>query len=299
MIVDLRVIQEPRSAENSQGETHCHLVVGYIDNLGDLEIASNAGQDVCLAATESLGRDEPLDEVSGGTLRRLEKVWCNAQRTESAQVGERVRYLGPWRGLELGGCNPGLVFAELEAEGSSNGGFDGSATDLAMALSCVAVTAAEQGPGGLNGQVDDGTHAQLAAVQVATRVSRRDGRQLVVVAGRQTHAAEEGPEGNPHVLELGVALLSVERPDLDLGHRVVFCQQTEAGNDGRPAPVGDFETQHLDLEDVAGLSVLHEDRAEDGIGDAEIELLNGRGVGLWGQLTIAAVDGIKGDGLAG
>lgn len=240
-----------------------------------MQVAGNTSKNVCLAASETLSLHQPLYEIPSSTPGSLVQVRSNTERTVGSKVGKGVWYLGEGGSLELRSRHPGLVLEELKAEGSANRGFDGSAADLTVALGCMTVTTAEEGAGGLNGEEDGGPDAELSTVHVSAGVCGRHGREFFVVGWGETHASEEGTQGDPHVFELGEACLAVQLPDLDLGLWEFVGQQTEAWDDGGPAPVGNLKVQDFDFEDIAGLGIVHIDRTEDGIGQAEIQRLDG------------------------
>ncbi len=80
-------------------------------------------------------------------------------------------------------------------------------------------------------------------------------------------------------LELGPVGVS-EFPQVEIGLREVFRQQTEAGTLRRPSPALVLNVDDLHLQGVTGLCAADEHRARQRVDQVEVQLLDRRHVGV-------------------
>jgi len=196
--------------------------------------------------------------------------------------------------------HPPHALLNRQPEGDMHRRLDRRPTNLAIALGRMAIATRKQGSPHLNGKEQHRTDSDMFAVDIPTRVIRRDGAPLPGLLSRQPDDAEERVNGDMDPgFEHGIPILSVrlQIPDVQLGRWELVVQEPEAdsaGEDGRPAVARGFQVHELDPEDVAWLGGVYVYRAVGWVGEREVEAEEVGGGGGGAELVVAAVKQVEG-----
>src|SRR5579871_945146 len=192
----------PSLAKDGLGNHGMHALVA-IHKLGDGEICGNTGEHVGVVAGQMLLVDEEVDHLEGGQASGLTEVLVHAH---SDVVG----------GGFAAGPAQMQVFAHDELKRADEGSFECGDVNLAIALAGVAVANFKERAGRIDGNEKRGSGDELFVVEIAGVEPGRSAADASGGFGRSnTHAAEEGADGNLDVLgKMRDHLLAIERNDL-------------------------------------------------------------------------------------
>ena len=160
---------------------------------------------------------------------------------------------------------------DTEAQAGAHVAFDRRDADLAVALRRVRVTAGEERTLAPDGQPQRGARGQVARIDIAAALVRREDRRARRDVGVRAHRAEEGRrrDADPRRRLDAAALAQVEGPDPRL--RELVGQQPLSGQDGSPAPLAGLEREDVDPQRVAGPRARHPERAGEVIERREVQ----------------------------
>ena len=165
------------------------------------------------------------------------------------------------------------VLDQVERQHDVHRAFDRRAADLAVALRGVGVADREQRAGDLDRQVERRAGGQIADVEIAADAARRHHRMQAGLGRREADGAGEGLQRHPAVLaeQRRLQRVRIVFPDVQRRLLELVGEQAEARNVGRPAEARGLEALDRDLERVARLGAVDEDRAGDRVDLAEVE----------------------------
>ena len=243
-------------------------VDGFVDDLTEAELEGDATKNVGLDGFEAPAGDEEIDHAAGSVAGSGDQVFA----TFDDDPGVAVEVWGYAFGGLNEGPGEGLVFMDPEAEGGIKGALDAVDADFAVTLGSVAVAATEEGTRGEHGEVEFGSGAEFADVEIAAEVAGRAGAEGAVFSAGDAHHSEKRAEGEDGGGE-GAGDIFVKLPLEEIGVGEAFLQKAEAGDDAGPAPAVVMGGDDFDFEDVAGFGVLDPDGSGEGVDAGAVDAL--------------------------
>src|SRR3982075_3520023 len=135
----------------------------------------------------------------------------------------------------------------------------------------MAIAGREQGAGNVNREVELRAGRQVARVDVASALGRRQHVVGPGFIGRDTHGSAKRLDRDvdvvPQLCRLPIAQIEIA----DVGVGEVGGQQSEPWEQGSPAPRAWLQLQDLDLEDIARLCAFYEHRPTKWVQVVEIQ----------------------------
>ena len=209
-----------------------------------------------------------IDHVAYGLLGVLEEIRAVCSDDEiAAHVGNGELLTRGRDETQFGNVRP---FLQVKGQGHRHHCFNACAIDFAITLRGMAVATGEQGTGNQDRKEDFCAREKMADVNIASIFAGWDGRKPPGFTRADSHHTAEWFIGNLNILpELtgGLAQFIV----LHVRLREVTTQQSEAWDNGVPAPAFMFDADDIDHESIAWFRSLHVHWTGKWMNEAEIQ----------------------------
>jgi hypothetical protein len=283
-----------------------------VDELGDVDVAGYGDERVGVLAGDvrmiGILFGEEGDHVANGHLGGGFEVEVEAH----GDVLSRGFGAGPEETVGI----VEVAFVDDELEGSGELGFESGDVDFSVALSGVAVADFEVRAFGVDGEIDGGAGDELLVVHVAAVHPGRSGVVFSALGGGDTHAAEEGMEGDVDAgREVSDHFGAVEGDEAGFAVGEVVGEEAAAGAEGVAGPWDvDVDFLNANFEDIAGCGSVDGDGAGEDVasgalvggGIVFVDVVDVGGDVGWGDAEgfealagAAGGEGLDFDGIAG